>query len=454
MEQADDLRLTQAAETATTVVQRARFAYRYAYARSADTRIAEDVGQDYLIVRDNDSRIAFAVCDGVSQSFQGDLAANILGNALVEWLWQEAKPTSDSSKLQERLTHMLRALSEPATEAVYAAVLPTDLPEMLHEVLEQKRAGGSESTFVAGLLDTDFDWIVLVWMGDSRIRLWDSRGQITTVLGDTFLTRERWSTKHGPVGKVHIYTTKLVEISRLALYSDGLAVLDNQLEQPLEHTQIDDLIAMAGDLPSSDDIAFLELTLAPNWQHIPVPSRLVRVHPKPTQPKLRNDRKAAAWTGDHEPRGYLPPLLAPRSVSISRADGRLQVRWMHVAGAESYVVCFSDNSRESPNTVWRPLQPPLLLTEKALPDNAEWVHVRAVRGASYGPWSEGVAVPRLRLLDAIIDSINANFQIWIAIVALLMALIIITSPPVWRVVQDVVVQLQTPVERHGPPDER
>lgn len=86
------LKVPQGWESWVQVVRGQALAYRFAYARSADTRASGDVGQDYLAVREGPQTLVFALCDGVSQSFYGDLAARYLGDALVAWLGERLPP--------------------------------------------------------------------------------------------------------------------------------------------------------------------------------------------------------------------------------------------------------------------------------------------------------------------------------------------------------------------------
>jgi len=277
MEQSWLLRVPQDSETQVQIVQRRSFSYRYAYARSTETRTANDSGQDYLVIREGDRTFVFALCDGVSQSFYGDLAARILGDALVDWLWQALPPMSDADAIQIALTAYLEELTAFATLEVQQQALPPDLPVMLREVLEQKRILGSESTFVAGRVDLPGPdlpdgRVILIWMGDSRLRLWESqpmtneesRSERTAELGNAFHTAERWSSRHGPVGgRPHVFVIPIeqnghCQLAGLTVYSDGLTALD-EFSYPVPNPTIQDLIARSSESATSDDISFLEL---------------------------------------------------------------------------------------------------------------------------------------------------------------------------------------------------
>jgi hypothetical protein len=263
------LRVPQERETTTTEVQRERFVYRYAYARSADSKRADLAGQDYLAVREDGRRLAFVLCDGVSQSFFGDVAARVLGDALVDWLWERLAGGAgalDAAALQTGLLARLRDLGAVVSAQVAALVLPETLPRVVRDVLEQKRRLGSETTCAAGALDTTTDGggrLALAWLGDSRLRLWGPTGETTAVLGGAFLTRERWSSRRGPIGDLHVAVRPLAEVKSLASYSDGLATLDQHASLALDNAALDALIAAASASPASDDVSFIQIAPRP-----------------------------------------------------------------------------------------------------------------------------------------------------------------------------------------------
>jgi hypothetical protein len=180
----------------------------------------------------------------------------------------------DAHLIRGDLVDRLQSLVVNATKLVESQVLAGDIPPLLREVLEEKRARGSESTFICGRIDvprSDFPdgRVVLSWMGDSRLRLWGPDGERTAQLGDTFLTEQRWSTRHGPVrGLPHLLVASYqidgyFDLARLAVYSDGLGLLD-QLPVPPPNYELDDLITRTGQSPTSDDISFLDILLEPS----------------------------------------------------------------------------------------------------------------------------------------------------------------------------------------------
>lgn len=317
------------------------FTWRYAYVRSADTRAADDLGQDRLVVRCDATAFAFAVCDGVSQSFFGDLAARILADGLIDWLWESLADSRDAASIEATMARHLDDLVGTGNEVVRSYPLADDLAPRLSNVLEQKRAIGSESTFVCGRIDRPSERFpegraVFAWLGDTRLRLWGPEGERTSELGDTFHSSEHWSTSRGMIGPLlvrvmpHVYVVPLLKLGRPALvrvmaYSDGLALLD-AFTEPLSDTEIGALIASATDSSTSDDIAFLELS---TFALEPV---LVAVE-SPEQ--MQAD---AMLQLPHPPPPPEEPPAAPAGLQVHPVGRRLRATWQAVPGATSYQV--------------------------------------------------------------------------------------------------------------------
>jgi hypothetical protein len=357
MEQPGCARIPQIHETAVQLNRGSDFAYRYAYARSADTRLADDTGQDYLTFRRDGQTFIFALCDGVSQSFYGDLAARFLGDSLLAWVGDGLPANLNRVTIRSVLTEYLQALTPSATELVQQRPLPEDIPAMLRDVLEQKRGMGSESTFVCGRIDLPTPQfpqgrIVFAWMGDSRLRLWGPDGERSGDLGGEFKTEQRWSSRRGPVGgEPHVFVISLEQDGRRVLfglmaYSDGLSSLDRRTRSP-SNFALQDLIDQAGKAATSDDIAFLEVWLGP------LPERVEAL-----------------------------PLLAPQLLETALQAKHLRAAWRSVPGADRYEVKLRDGEAQTwkvNSTTWE--SPPL--------DPGRYqVQVRAVRDEEPGEWSE------------------------------------------------------------------
>lgn len=255
------IELRQDTETPLTTLSTPFGTALYLYARSADSVEAHTIGQDYLAFRYGEHDLAFAVCDGVGQSFMGDLAARLVGNGLVDWLWEMERP-KDGEAFARAVTAALNALTAHSAEAVRAFRLPEGLPPILVQALEMQRQYGSESMFVAGrlALGDSAPWVALCWLGDSPVAAIDIDGQLMD-LGPRGHTSERWNALTGVKGAVHTWVGSAERVARVAGYTDGLGV---------EHVPTDADLARLMERwaaqPPADDASLFDVRLAPSPQ--------------------------------------------------------------------------------------------------------------------------------------------------------------------------------------------
>lgn len=253
-------------ETPISSIYQDPFSVRYGYARANETQEADDLGQDFLAFEIKDKSLVFAVCDGVSLSFCGDLAARFLSEKLMRWLGELPTEDFQNEKLvKEKLTQYLTELKGQGTEAIRRHRLPTALPPILKEVLEEKRTKGSETMFFCGRIDIDDvitkkATVFLASSGDIRLRAWNALGEIkeqTTIVPET---KKRWSTKDGLIGgEISTVTgVELGDVRRVAVYSDGFAAIDGLAAiPPTDQLQI--LVKKSLQSPYSDDLSFLDM---------------------------------------------------------------------------------------------------------------------------------------------------------------------------------------------------
>lgn len=334
--------------------KRELFCYRYASARSRDIRKADGVGRDFLAIREDSLRLAFALCDGVSQSFFSDLAARLLGEALLDWFWERTAPTSDETSLKGGLSTLLQSLPGPVTIQVLTYAIPDETNDELRNEWEEKRAQGSQSTFIAGLLDWSANRLLLAWMGESRLRLWHNPNEeITQQLGSIINPDECWSSLKGPLGELHTVVLPMSPNFSLAVYSDGLSRLDPAPVHQMSDRAIQEYMTMADEAPVNDDLSLLQV-----------------------------------WLGAPPP--VVVALPDPHARLIEQA-GSLLLDWQPVAGANAYEIkCLPEpvrrlGAKKSPVKIpeeWR----------TALPCT---VQVRGWRGHEPGDWSAVLSLPPL-----------------------------------------------------------
>lgn len=269
--------IDQSTDNPIRVLHTKSFRFRYANSRAADSQRSNDKGQDYLTICYNSKYLGFVVADGVSQSFFGDIAAKILGDQLLSFLMECGEHfLEEKLPFQEKLEEKLEDLVSLAMPLVKDFPLPEHVTGILQSVLEQKRQMGSQTTFIAGYIDLVKRDLALAWMGDERVRLWNDLQETSKEqLGlENFQTAERWSSSTGMIGTLHTRIIKDSHISRMVVYTDGLAILDEELQlNPLTHKQLEELIFQTSQMPQSDDTTFFELT----WEK-----------PDPWEKKLQN----------------------------------------------------------------------------------------------------------------------------------------------------------------------
>ncbi len=254
----------------------------YLYDRSRDSKLGNARGQDFIAYCYDESRITFAVCDGVSQSFYGDLAARYLGTHLVDWL-RGLKAYPD--QIGEQADAVLRQWTDEATRLVQEKPLNSDLVPLVRDALERKRANGSEAMFVAGMLDFRQWTLAVLWMGDMRLWLWDASTQPVDLPGAAWETRERWSTRVGPKnGSPHGAVLPVERIARLTVHSDGVGSYAPDL-RTITLEKLDQLALTLNATPTSDDVSILDITLGrTEVPALPVPTP---VQPDQQEPVLR-----------------------------------------------------------------------------------------------------------------------------------------------------------------------
>src|ERR1035437_7805482 len=194
--------LDNATETDLTCSIQGPFAWRSGYQRSYDGRESKSVGQDAVAWHASSECFVLAVCDGVSNSFYGEIAAKFLANLLVEWLWSLNRDLTGAVELRAALKTTLEDAAANAQSLVEGTVLPASLPAIAREALDRKRHSGSQSTLTAARILVRNDGsaeVMAVRLGDSRIRIWADGVEDQELVGVPS-SGEVWSTARGVVG--------------------------------------------------------------------------------------------------------------------------------------------------------------------------------------------------------------------------------------------------------------
>jgi hypothetical protein len=260
--------IEQELEVPVTKIQDGPFLLRYAYARSRDSRSNNEKGQDYITWRVDSEKLVFALCDGVSKSFLGEVGARILGNMLVGWLWEvgiDEHQTKDDKPQQ--LKSFLNSKVESAGNIFEQVNLRNINNEFVKDALNTRRIQtGSQSNFVCGVIEMPGEKygagnIELFWLGDAKLKIFNNIDDLTHLLQAKWNSKAGWSSKDGVVGKIQHYQGRLEDIDSIIAYSDGLDQISGILSPNLHSVDLDRTILEQNETPKSDDISFLEISI-------------------------------------------------------------------------------------------------------------------------------------------------------------------------------------------------
>ena len=304
----------------------------YLFDRSRDSKQNDALGQDFICYSFVGECLTFAVCDGVSQSFYGDLAARFIGEHLVTWLADLA--ISSEAEFESQLDTVLKQWVQDGNALVQAKIIKPSLPPMLKDALHRKRDNGSEAMFIAGRIDLKARQLVMCWMGDMRFWLWDNHGAAMEIPDAVWETKERWSSRIGPksgtdVGNAHVMLRPLTGVSRLTVHSDGIGSRTDIL-RAISLEGLDQVAADLGAAAASDDVSIFDVAIQSIKVGEPLPAPILQQLQLQettllwneiagaTAYRVKLENKDAQWTVDVLANTYfLPAELATQGVSCS-----------------------------------------------------------------------------------------------------------------------------------------
>lgn len=377
----------------------APFRFRYGLDRSADSIKVNQPGQDCLAVEWNNNRMVAVLCDGVSQSFFGDLAANFLCESLSAYLLD--LPTQyETENLHSKISEYLNSLSNSFSQTIENYSLEHITPVFLRDVLEKKRHLGSEAVFSGLLLDKKSGLAVVIWSGDSRIRIWKQGAEVTQEhFNDTdFLTLERWSSHKGLIGKLHSKILSPFDFDDLVFYSDGLSIADKDSGLfSKDNVEIERLINKTKRSAGSDDISFFQMTskLQPWWE---TGNKTDKRHLL-FDLDIEKDKFFIKWSDSHSPNSWEIAAVSESDFSIIRTDQTIiktALDEIPQSGAFFAVRNISQNNY-STWSEWFFFKPPHRENKPPISDTRSEVVKQTVR---YTP-SQAIYAPPVRQIDPV-----------------------------------------------------
>jgi Protein phosphatase 2C len=233
--------------------------------------------QDYALITSyqDSSSLTFCVSDGVGGSYRGDFSAYYLANKLVHWLQALPGLSGEPRHFTRKLEAQLRLWARKGHEDLQHKALPTNIPPLLREVLEEHRTlNGSETVFFAGRIDykdvppqKKVGQALFCWMGNVSAHIFIAPGKHMQLSNgaDETSDRNRWSTRYGPRGMLTGLTMPFHMVDRLIVHTDGL----DHISAELAHLDDETLLARMQELlqlPTNDDMTMLDLQWNTNVQ--------------------------------------------------------------------------------------------------------------------------------------------------------------------------------------------
>ena len=242
---------------------------RYAYKRKLDAKDDSGYrGEDYLVVRSEEAKTVFALCDGVASSFFGALGSQLLGEALVDWLWYSFADSTltptDGDVESKALAEFLNANTEIGKELTSQKDISSNNIYLARELKERKEAHGTQSNFVCGVINypkekVEAGYVYLFWLGDAKLRLFKGKQENTELLNATWDSSEAWSSIHGVVGNIHSRFLSTNDVDHIIAHSDGANPVEQNLQPSNNNGQLDKLLAQAQEI-KDDDVSYLEIS--------------------------------------------------------------------------------------------------------------------------------------------------------------------------------------------------
>ena len=310
----------QSREVKLAEIARGPFVLRFLSYRKSEDAALNLRSEDYIVSELTPEKAIFGLCDGVGSSFYGNIGSQILGETLLSWLGKVPLPNNLSLEKPQVVNSWLGTLTGELTSELNGQVaFATSViqkkeiasPDELVRLAEitQRDDFGTQSNFACGIVWSKSSslpkgLIVLFWLGNARIRIFNQNRDLTSMLGwgkNPDQLKEVWSSKDGVVGRVYSYITDLSTVTHIIAYSDGLENVEQYIRPNLDGAQLETLVQQSQSI-KDDDATFLELSTSDDEipgiaddivvplrkQMRPSASVSVPVQPEPEVQKLRS----------------------------------------------------------------------------------------------------------------------------------------------------------------------
>ncbi|MBX3037146.1 MAG: protein phosphatase 2C domain-containing protein [Anaerolineales bacterium] len=260
------IEINQNIDTPLSSIENEVFSIKYLSYRSLEGQNSNQPNQDYLAIKADHSKLAFAICDGVGSSFVGNIASKFLGDYLINYFWdfdhdlREYWVVSESN-IKKKIIKSMRLWSDTAQTTVRKYMFPDNISDLHKAGLEALRdEHGSETVFIAGLINFEDEKysILTIGAGDIEYKLFDKDYELIFSNEQIKSVNNRWSTRWGVKGDIQVQRIPPNnEVSRLLFFTDGI-IKENIIS--LSSNNIDTVIKDSLK-KINDDISVVEIDL-------------------------------------------------------------------------------------------------------------------------------------------------------------------------------------------------
>lgn len=359
----------QSREVKLAEITRGPFVLRFLSYRKSEDAALNLRSEDYIVSELTPDKAIFGLCDGVGSSFYGNLGSQILGEILLSWLGKLPLPNNLSLEKPQVANSWLNALTTELTSELNNKVAfatsviqkkEISSPDELVRLAEitQRDDFGTQSNFACGVVwpksvSLSKGLVLLFWLGNARIRLFNQNRDLTSVLGwgkNPDQLKEVWSSKDGVVGKVYSYITDLSMLTHIIAYSDGLENAEGHIRPNLDGAQLETLVQQSQSI-KDDDATFLELSTRTDESAGPADD-IVGFLRKQMQPLASPSASVQPASAEPEVQKLRSALAALQKRYDSQNAGVARTRGMLIAGAALIAtLCFCTG------LLFRPLLP-------------------------------------------------------------------------------------------------
>lgn len=232
-------------------------------------------GQDFCAFQFDDRYTVGVVADGVSQSFFGNIAARVVGSALIASLWERRSAPPDEDEVRDQL----EARQSTLADAVRDHKLSEALDPIVRSALNDARAEGSQTAFGGVVLDRRSKTASIYLLGDITAIVHGSSHGAEVV---SALKRGRWSSA-APSLRGRIMRETRTHVASIMLKSDGAD--DRWGRESCDVIQGEIFCELAGSWAEDDDVSFVWLATEPvslsAAPHVALPPELANRKPPP-----------------------------------------------------------------------------------------------------------------------------------------------------------------------------